>query len=399
MEVIYNNSVKIEKPKLISQGAFGCAYKPSLYCSDTNKLKQIDPKTLIPKYYKNKVSKILLKEEADKELDEYKEMQLVDKKNRFHLGKPDVCEPLNDNINFDQYAKCDVLNEIEIEHKNFLSKYIPFMRNKETTRNFITKRTSLLIMKNGGDTLDDYTTFLVKNEDNISKEELTKKIHLFWLEAYRMLYGIKLMIENDIIHYDIKENNILFDVSTNRMNIIDFGMSKKISVFKKGLEENTIDPFNWCYYPWETKYTQRNVFEKLQKKVKHNMDDLLQKLFHPMNDIYEEALCYIFPKTVVKENEFLFIKLFTHFLITVKESDDPNLYENFCKKSLETFDLYGLGIAYTICFYKIRDYLTESESQDMLLMLMTMITPNVFERTSINKIIVDFEFFLQNIIG
>ena len=59
-----------KEPKLIAQGTYGCVYDPSLYCNDPDTFEDMDPKTRIPKYYKGKVSKIMMNHKAAKEIDE-----------------------------------------------------------------------------------------------------------------------------------------------------------------------------------------------------------------------------------------------------------------------------------------------------------------------------------------
>jgi len=68
---------------IIGEGAFGCVHKPSLICSN----KRIS--------YKNKISKIMLSNEAMKELNEYAMISSIDKKKEYYLGMPIKCKVKN----------------------------------------------------------------------------------------------------------------------------------------------------------------------------------------------------------------------------------------------------------------------------------------------------------------
>lgn len=75
---IENNSNKdSDKIKVIGEGAYGCVHKPSLKCSKTKESIK----------YKNKISKILSKDDAKEEMNEYNIIADIDKKKGFFFGK------------------------------------------------------------------------------------------------------------------------------------------------------------------------------------------------------------------------------------------------------------------------------------------------------------------------
>jgi tRNA A-37 threonylcarbamoyl transferase component Bud32 len=58
---------------------------------------------------------------------------------------------------------------------------------------------------------------------------------LFWLECHRLLLGIKELLKHNIVHNDLKAQNIVYSESKNRINFIDFSLMKNIKKEKKKL--------------------------------------------------------------------------------------------------------------------------------------------------------------------
>ena len=109
----------MSNPKKVGEGSYGCVHNPPLKCK--NKPYNPDP---------TKVSKILTKKNANDELKEFKLIQQADKKEDFHLGKPDSCFPDTNKENQTAIDKCKRFSSILIR-----ADY------------------KLLLLKNGGDNL------------------------------------------------------------------------------------------------------------------------------------------------------------------------------------------------------------------------------------------------------
>ena len=161
----------MHNPKKVGEGSYGCVHNPPLKCK--NKPYNPDP---------TKVSKILTKKNANSELKEFKLIQKADKKEDFHLGKPTSCFPDDNADNQTAINQCNRFNSFDIE------KY------------------KLLLLENGGDNLSQI-------EDKFKKLTLnnTNRIRLenFWLDMARLIYGSKVLMENGIVHHDLKQQNIV----------------------------------------------------------------------------------------------------------------------------------------------------------------------------------------------
>ena len=66
----------------------------------------------------------------------------------------------------------------------------------------------------------------------------------------RLLYGSKVLIDNGIVHHDLKQQNIVYNENTGRVNFIDFGlMMRKTEMFKNA--NGSRYPFgeHWSFPP------------------------------------------------------------------------------------------------------------------------------------------------------
>ena len=78
----------MSQPVVIGEGTYGCVHRPALKCADRN---IIDDNKI--------VSKTLSKTDASNELREFGLISSADKKNNYHLGRPDSCYPDNTHSN------------------------------------------------------------------------------------------------------------------------------------------------------------------------------------------------------------------------------------------------------------------------------------------------------------
>ena len=85
---------------VIGEGAYGCVHKPSLKCKDKSMA------------YSDKISKLLLNEDADIEMNTYLNMNKIDKSKKYYLGKPIKCNLKNDKYTLKSIKKCKKSSEI-----------------------------------------------------------------------------------------------------------------------------------------------------------------------------------------------------------------------------------------------------------------------------------------------
>jgi len=196
--------------KLINQGQYGCIYKPQIGCEededddDDNYVSKIQEKT----------------EELEKEINTGKIIQSID--NYFFYYAPIIksCDVNISNIDINILRGCAVaLNE-----------------NREI--NTVKKYASNKIRYISKYTISDYIQQL-SSKENFKR---IANVHLYLLE-----YSIPKLLEKNVIHLDLKTNNIMWDEKQEIPIIIDFGLSinmgevldpqkspaEKIAIYKK----------------------------------------------------------------------------------------------------------------------------------------------------------------------
>lgn len=244
--------------KVVGEGTYGCVLKPPLKCDETNNLLNQD--------YVNKISKIMSRQHAINERDEYSAINNIEGLNKYAITGPLLCKPLLDNKFNTSVKKC----------KTFIVKNT-FKRDKNDLR--------MLLLEDGGINIYDHITkvFVLQSLDE-KKVFLTSLIKLF--------NGLLFFQSNEIMHRDIKLANMVYNVNNGRAKYIDFGLMTNFKRFAKrcntnserlGISHSYYAPENSC----SNKYSFNSTNYKCTKVKEHfnTHDDFisyLQKSF----DIY-----------------------------------------------------------------------------------------------------------------
>jgi len=360
---------------VIGEGGFGCVHRPSLKCKSETKTKI--------NYY-NKTSKVLLKSEASKELKEYRELKKIDKNNDFYLGVPKKCTPdtsLQSNI--DAFKLCKLSKETPL-HK-----------------------TELFIMNDGGENIKQYVTNM--NQWNIDDSSLVK-CELFLLEVLRLFRALLVFNEHGVIHFDIKPHNIVYNESTNRLNIIDFGLLiKKTHILERAKKASYYKRF-WFNNPWEISYLNRNEFDKIKPKGETEFDNVIKLMQKPGTHDYKHVntfMSYIIEQVTVNEGSKLrqdkydeFLNRYKNFFI-IDLANKNYTYDTFSNKLLDTTDSYGLGFTLLHWLREAKRFFLFDEDTYKLMVhdlekcFTSMINPWQSFRSLISESVVEFEEILK----
>ena len=180
-------SPQTTKPaNVIGEGSYGCIHRPSLVCGDVN-----------VKSYRNRVSKVLLEKNAQKEFDEYETISRMDPHKKYHLGTPIMCKPKKIKYNTDALHKCE-------------TKYLQ-------------DNVALLVMKDGGKSIDECTKEIImkSRQHPAAAIEEIKDI----LRSLRVLFeGLGEFENQNILHCDLKPQNVVYDSTKKKSYFIDFGL-------------------------------------------------------------------------------------------------------------------------------------------------------------------------------
>ena len=188
-------SRKMRGGEAIAAGSVGCIFKPALKCTD----KDTDAKD-------TRVSKLMIKSEAEKEIKEVKAIA-------------DVLSEVGNNyfIIAQESEKCDLsysLNEEDLVSENSKKKCKEIFAKDANWNNF-----SLLNMPYGGNNLQKW----LDNSGTLSNENF-QKINKLLIELLEK--AIVPMNEKNVFHLDIKTQNLVYDDQSS-IRIIDWGYARK----------------------------------------------------------------------------------------------------------------------------------------------------------------------------
>lgn len=362
---------------VIGEGGFGCVLEPSLKCNVPTKIN-----------YKTKVSKILRTKYAKEELHEYNTISKIDKSKKYYLGVPKLCKVKNTRKNIKAIQKC--------ENEQFFNYYPELPNVKDVNIDGL----SLLIMENGGLNLYDYA-------DNISKlaysSKNSVKMEKFWMEMYNIILGIQLLLENELMHYDLNGNNIVYSEKNNQLRFIDFGKMTKQSILKHKISKNElIYSFHWSY-PLESLFLDKikfntiqnlstsqlnSYFSKITKFYTSNSKSKKTKFYESLNSFCANSYSYVNTEIVNKV-----IQDYSQFIVFDMKGKSFN---EFTHQFMRTFDIYGLGMGCMYVLMKTRHVMNADALFYKLYNLFeSMITPRLFHRITIGNLIQSYEDILH----
>ena len=216
----------MSQPVVIGEGTYGCVHRPALKCADRN---IIDDNKI--------VSKTLSKTDASNELREFGLISSADKKNNYHLGRPDSCYPDNTHSNKVALSQCKGKS---FQHPQQLENY------------------RLLLIKYGGKDLLQYKNIVKEMTlNNINR----RSVEECWMDMYNIICGLKMFNDKRIVHHDLKAQNIVYNTDNGKANFIDFGLMTTISAIKRLSKKSSYDLAikHWSF-PMELEMLNKNNF-------------------------------------------------------------------------------------------------------------------------------------------
>ena len=314
--------------EIAGQGTYGCVHREPIKCEEPQKID-----------YKNKISKLMEAKYADEEMREYALIDRADPKYKFHMETPVKCSPEKSEKALAAIDKCDDFNRMDVD------------------------RYKLLIMPDGGVSLNEYV------KHNVSKKEIER----FWIEAQRIFYGVKVMSDERIIHQDFKPHNIVYNIKTKRTNFIDFGFLNEISVV---LEKCKKSQYSDGQAHWSFPYEFRFI----------NHADYLRALSrHPVLEGDKQFAYFIEYVTKPGRQREEFIAQYRRGINDMFKHDlTPDKYEAFLKQSIDTTDLYSVGMSFLYMLNKFEAKMENNLVYNLRELFGHMITPRVSLRISVD---------------
>jgi len=332
----------IDKPSdVIGEGTYGCALRPPMKCRDE------------PLRNKNDISKLMTSANATKELKEFALIDAADTQKQFYLGKPSKCAPDRILSNIRSIRKCPS------------GKFDPVKMDDY----------SLLVMKYGGQDLEQFGEEV---QTWTKTKEHVDAIELFWLEVVRLFYGLKVLHDNDVVHHDLKQQNIVYDRETNRVNFIDFGFMEKKStrIYASNMSANWLGNSHHWSFPLEAIYWNKDEYMAAARRGK------TKKAYREFAHSVSNNCRYFFTSTLrtndSKAQKDKMVKQVAIDAFSNVLAFEPThaSYNRFIDKSIDTVDTYGLGIALMFVLQRSKHLL----SPDFSMKLGGLFAPDMFNR-------------------
>ena len=356
---------------VIGEGSYGCVHSPSLKCKTKKNIN-----------YKNKVSKLLTAKNASDELKELSIFKVLDKSEEHYLGYPIQCKPSVDEEMISEIQKCN-------DGRKFIENY---------------KNLRLLVMENGGASLDDYVSSLYSKRYN---EETTKHTEIMFLNMLNVLRGVKFLIDNKLSHRDLKSQNIVYNEGTRTMKMIDFGMLQKCEDITRDALKDTYWPAElWWSIPLYAELMNKTNYERLQhafnddKNITSYLKELLKKI-SPKNDMggvnstfYKEITKY--PSRIKNRN----INELKKSLELIVSKPHEEFVNKFCKIN----DVHNMGFTLLMILTKLEpnyelsgktQILSKEFTKDVRALGLRMISLDLFNHIEIDEVLKEYERILN----
>jgi serine/threonine protein kinase len=334
------------KSNFIAEGKYGCVITPAFDCKNKKIINNS-----VAKLFNNKIN-------YNYELYIYNKIKEIDKNNLFTVEKLDNCKINKQfiNSNVDNFDKCSLI------------------KNKVNYQ---------IIYEYGGIDLLEY---IIKNK--------TIDVKLLFKNFNDIIKGLLLLDKNNIIHNDIKLNNILFN--NNKLFLIDFGLAIFTNdLFNNSNLINKLD-LEHLLMPLDIKLYGLSKFKLLKNTTKLNtllFIDYVNKLINSYPNYFISNPKYY--NEIIKLNLSIQKKTNSFYSFIIKTSFDKleHLYRNIRNKG----DIYQLGLSiYLIIIFIIIKHPNEINKIPLSIfkLLIKMIEPNPLKRISIKKLASDYKKYL-----
>lgn len=247
---IMTENVSVQQPKLVNQGTFGCIYKPSFLC-DGNTVKEEDYITKIQ-------TKDDISEQEEVLGNKIKELRNA---SEYFAGIINTCPIELSKIEDNELKKCE---------------FIEKQTSNETPQEYIASTIKYV----GKQDMMDYFMERV----NKPQQYVMSLFHIH----FHLLKALSQLQEANIIHYDLKSNNIMVHDVKKTPIIIDFGISFE-GESKPEDATNAFYVYGPNYSPWcvdihlisyafhkiksETPLQEQVQEEQIQQVIKDYMDN------------------------------------------------------------------------------------------------------------------------------
>lgn len=297
------------------EGTYGCTFSPPPACSDEE---QIAPRK---RHSKKLIGKVFEDEESyDKEWEIAKKLAKVDPNQQIFLYPISKCiTTLNDIKKDPQASKC-----------SYVSTASPKSSRSNTSFPMVN-------MVKGGITLEE---FVRKNKVSPSK---------FLKTIVPILKGLIMLKRHNLIHHDLKFDNILYDPHTNETKVIDFGLLVPLKGAFNVMDNDYLYSNYWLHPPeymmfqCVNDYTQTQLSSLTREEARNFAENSLITLNinfasgdrHTLKDI---IINQCFKYHCEYEDAYV------NYMLAVAKRPSKSAAIAYMSKQASKIDIYSLGI-------------------------------------------------------
>jgi len=343
------NDPKKKQIQIIGQGTYGCVFRPELTC-----------KTQTPGSNEY-VTKIQVRDRYSLiEVDIGKIIQRIPFYQYYYAPIIRQCDVNLATIDQHQIRNCKVITkELHSTSKNraqFISNKIQYVGNQTHGMYF----ESLLTSETKRCKLSVTDQAAAPEKSRMSSCIFTRFLSKIAETHLYLLYSIHQLNEHDVIHLDIKENNIVYDKKNDVFKMIDFGLSSQISVLQPEQYVNSKRPFGIStehYAPWSVEIILLSYIAK-QVQNSENQDKSVnatkfeqEKITKSTTDIMKRYCSFTVNSPLLKSPIFTsadrtdFEKRL-HLWVDSFENKTWKAVWILILASVKTWDNYGLTVMY-----------------------------------------------------
>jgi serine/threonine protein kinase len=179
-------------------------------------------------------------------------------------------------------------------------------------------------------------------DDNYKTElfwPIIEKIEKFWIEAQRILLGLKIFHDNGIVHHDLKPQNIVYNEDKNRTNFIDFGLMTTMDKIRDDSNNSkySLGVLHWSF-PLEMEFMNKKHYLQITRLSSTEKEKTHKKFFierAQTNDSVKTFLHYVLPINSNMWDEML-LNSYNFILKDINE----NNYNEFLERVIRTIEIY-----------------------------------------------------------
>jgi serine/threonine protein kinase len=402
--------IKNPASKYVAKGSYGMVYRPAYLVGQLNNclFDSRDHPLLIQPETKY-VTKVGITDYMLEEYQEYDSLKEIDPTYKFHYPKPIFVDNLELDIpvptKCTQYFRGKYGNDYLLENEPY----------------------SFLVMNDGGHSLAK----CIEEPGYFSMLSTCVEVLVSFAQVF---HGIKALVDNQYMHYDLKVQNIVYDKQTGLTKMIDFGLTRNAAEIQRGIS-NAKNGRTWFNYPIEKFMITQHTWEDIKAVLSGEDDDyptvssFVDFVFHHDPDPYDDAYWYEifvphehFPwhKAMLDQIDSLdnitddynvtsYLKYdFEKFLNIIKDvldtGDDTHIqafYQGFLEEYCKKVDIFGAGLSLLCLLSPMKETMTTNGHyilwSDFVDFTMNLLNCNVFDRYDIETAIHKYEVLLNDL--